>query len=118
MPDKKPQSDCGCGFGKKIPAKYSLKSGRKSPPVSATLYSVGTIKRGLDNNKWVIVKTSNGVKRWKKTKFGKKPANKKLYARAVKHVKSKVKAWPSAYASGQVVQRYKRLGGTYRFGNA
>ena len=53
--------------------------------------------------------------------FGKKrkprPTNKKLYSKALREVKSKVKIWPSAYASGQVVQRYKRLGGTYRFGN-
>jgi hypothetical protein len=52
--------------------------------------------------------------------FGRKkpvPVNKKLYAKVLKTVKSKVKVWPSAYASGQVVQRYKRLGGTYRFGN-
>lgn len=136
MPDKKPKSDCGCGFGKKIkyvntikkngkkiPAKYSPSSGRKSPPVSATNYSVGFVKRGLDNNKWVIVQTSNGVKRWKKTKFGIKkvhckngsvPLNKKLYSRTLSSVKKSVKTWPSAYASGQVVNKYLREGGKYK----
>lgn len=41
------------------------------------------------------------------------PKNKKLYAAAIRYVKSRVKVWPSAYASGQVVKRYKRMGGTY-----
>jgi len=142
MPDKK-KGDCGCGFGKKIPAKYlktikkdgkkipakySPSSGRKSPPVSATIYSVGFVKRGLDNNNWVIVQSSNGVKRWKKTKFGKKkvrcktgsiPVNKKLYSRILSSVKKSVKTWPSAYASGQVVNKYVREGGKYKCkGNA
>ena len=39
---------------------------RKSPEKSATLYSVGTVKKGNDGNFWVIKKTSNGVKRWVK----------------------------------------------------
>ena len=59
------------------------------------------------------------VRRDKIVAFGKKsvPKNKKLYSKALREVKSKVKVWPSAYASGQVVQRYKRLGGTYGFGS-
>ena len=44
------------------------------------------------------------------------PTNKKLYSKSITFVKSKVKVWPSEYASGQVVQRYKRLGGKYSFG--
>jgi len=39
--------------------------------------------------------------------------DKKLYARVRNSVKKKVKVWPSAYASGQVVQEYKRRGGRY-----
>lgn len=42
------------------------------------------------------------------------PTDKAKYARARSKVKSRVKKWPSAYASGQVVQEYKRMGGTYR----
>jgi hypothetical protein len=38
-----------------------------------------------------------------------KPTRPDLYARAVKKVKARVARWPSAYASGQVVQEYKRL---------
>ena len=72
------------------------------------------------------------VKRSGKTAFGKKvsrktvsrkqntgrkpvPVNKKLYASVLKYVKARAKVWPSAYASGQVVKRYKRMGGKYRF---
>lgn len=40
------------------------KGGRKSPGVSATNFKVGTVKRGLDKNLWVVKKSSNGVKRW------------------------------------------------------
>ncbi len=40
--------------------------------------------------------------------------NKELYAKVKAEVKSKVKAWPSAYASGQVVRTYKSRGGKYR----
>jgi hypothetical protein len=42
-----------------------------------------------------------------------KPSNPKLYARAKSIVKSRVKKWPSAYASAQLVQQYKKMGGKY-----
>jgi hypothetical protein len=37
---------------------------RKSPEESATIFPVGKVKTGNDGNKWVVKKTSNGVKRW------------------------------------------------------
>lgn len=40
--------------------------------------------------------------------------NKKLYRQIVNDAKEKFKVWPSAYASGWVVRRYKELGGTYK----
>ena len=43
-----------------------------------------------------------------------KPANPSLYAKAKAIVKKRVKKWPSAYASGQLVQQYKRMGGKYK----
>lgn len=43
-----------------------------------------------------------------------KPANPKLYAKAKAIVKARVKKWPSAYASGQLVQQYKKMGGKYK----
>jgi len=39
---------------------------RKSPRVSATSVSVGTIKKGVDGNHWKVKKTKTGVKRWVK----------------------------------------------------
>lgn len=42
------------------------------------------------------------------------PVDKALYEKAKRTVKARVQVWPSAYASGQVVQEYKRLGGRYR----
>lgn len=39
---------------------------RKGPSESATQFSVGTIKKGNDGNKWQITETSSGVHRWSK----------------------------------------------------
>lgn len=41
------------------------------------------------------------------------PQDKNLYQRVVKDAKKRFKTWPSAYASGWVVRRYKELGGLY-----
>lgn len=38
---------------------------RKSPSESATFYNLGTKKIGNDGNIWIIVETSNNIKRWK-----------------------------------------------------
>jgi hypothetical protein len=37
------------------------------------------------------------------------PTDPKIYAQAIEVVKARVKRWPSAYASGQVVILYKKL---------
>lgn len=42
-----------------------------------------------------------------------RPTNPTLYAEARDAVKARVRRWPSIYASSQVVQEYKRRGGTY-----
>ena len=42
-----------------------------------------------------------------------KPLNKALYAKAKAKVKGRVNNWRSVYASGQLVQEYKRMGGKY-----
>jgi hypothetical protein len=39
---------------------------RKAPTESATLFKKGTIKKGNDGNKWVIVTNARGVQRWQK----------------------------------------------------
>jgi hypothetical protein len=53
----------------------------------------------------------NAFGRRKKGSCG--PSNTKLYFRLKKEVKRKAKVWPSAYASGQLVKKYKKQGGTY-----
>jgi hypothetical protein len=42
------------------------------------------------------------------------PTNKKLYMKVKSQAKKTFKVWPSAYASGWLVRRYKKLGGKYR----
>ena len=42
-----------------------------------------------------------------------KPTNMTLYNRVKAEAKRKYKVWPSAYASGWLVQEYKRRGGKY-----
>lgn len=39
--------------------------------------------------------------------------DKQLYNQVKERVKARVERFPSAYASGQIVQEYKRLGGRY-----
>lgn len=39
---------------------------RKGPAESATQFSVGTIKKGNDGNRWKITQTSYGIHRWSK----------------------------------------------------
>jgi hypothetical protein len=42
------------------------------------------------------------------------PLNKRLYNQVKEEAKKRFKKWPSAYASGWLVQEYKRRGGKYR----
>lgn len=48
--------------------KKKSKNDRPSPTESATLFEVGTIKKGNDGNMWIITETKSGVKRWNKIK--------------------------------------------------
>lgn len=41
-------------------------STRKGPSKSATLFEEGTVKKGNDGNKWIIVTNKLGVRRWQK----------------------------------------------------
>ena len=61
-------------------------------------------------------KTSKSPKSRKTKKTISVPSNvldKKIYIAAKRFIKKKAKVWPSAYASAQVVQEYKRRGGRY-----
>ena len=46
--------------------KKSSKKNRPSPSDSATIFKVGTKKKGNDGNMWIIKKNKNGVNRWSK----------------------------------------------------
>jgi hypothetical protein len=60
--------------------KYTPGGGRKSPGVSANSFPIGTVRKGLDNNNWVIKVVSNGTKRWvKMSSFGKRKSNNAHY---------------------------------------
>jgi hypothetical protein len=52
-------------------------STRKAPSKSATLFESGTVKKGNDGNKWVIVTNKRGIHRWQKV-VGSKNATKKI----------------------------------------
>jgi hypothetical protein len=49
------------------PEKF-MPSTRKAPTNSATLFKKGTVKKGNDGNKWMIVADHRGVKRWQRMK--------------------------------------------------
>ena len=42
------------------------KKNRPSPSESATKFDVGKVKKGNDGQKWIIIKTKKGTKRWSK----------------------------------------------------
>ncbi len=50
---------------------------RKGPSQSATLFKKGTIKKGNDGNRWVIIANARGVQRWQKVQAATKPAKNK-----------------------------------------
>lgn len=55
---------------------------RKAPSKSATLFKIGTIKKGNDGKNWIIVTNKNGVRRWqnvtKKVKHAAKKSKREL----------------------------------------
>lgn len=51
---------------------------RKAPSKSATLFESGTVKKGNDGNKWVIVTNKRGIHRWQKMISSKGSATKKI----------------------------------------
>lgn len=76
---------------------------RKAPSESATLFKKGTIKKGNDGNKWVIVTNASGVQRWQKVQ------------RTMTKTKAKSKA--KANAKTQRVGRVGRLGHVVELGD-
>jgi len=67
---------------------------RKAPTDHAKEFSLGYKKRGNDGNMWKIIKTTKGVKRWKKVSVGKTTRRKrtgKRRRRTIRRSKSKTK---------------------------
>jgi hypothetical protein len=62
--------------------------GRKAPGASATLYGVGTLRKGMNGKMWVVRKASNGVKRWVPSN-GKKTVPKRKPRKPAKKTASK-----------------------------
>jgi hypothetical protein len=58
-----------------------MSSTRKAPMDSATLFKKGTVKKGNDGNKWIIVVDHRGVQRWQKTTQNKTAKRKKKSVR-------------------------------------
>ena len=50
---------------------------RKAPSESATLFKKGTIKKGNDGNRWIIVTNARGVQRWQKVQAATKSVKNK-----------------------------------------
>lgn len=59
---------------------------RKAPTESATLFKKGTIKKGNDGNRWVIVTNTRGVQRWQKVQGAKVKAKTRRVGRRVGRV--------------------------------
>lgn len=51
----------------------SSKKIRKGPSSSATIFKLGTRRKGNDGNMWKVSKTQKGVKRWIKITKKKSP---------------------------------------------
>jgi len=50
---------------------------RKSPLESAKSYKLGTKKKGIDGNIWIVVETVNKIRRWKLFRKSSKKTSKK-----------------------------------------
>jgi hypothetical protein len=100
---------------------------RKAPSESATLFKKGTIKKGNDGNRWVIVTNTRGVQRWQKVQAqGAKAKTRRIGRRVVEigsglHAESiwgknkpLEKFWRSL-ASGEKVVLIQKTGGHKMF---
>lgn len=61
---------------------------RKAPTESATLFKKGTIKKGNDGNKWIIVTNARGVQRWQRVGSS---GSKMIKKKTTEKVKNKTK---------------------------
>ncbi len=65
------EGDETCG-GAASKSTGSKKRERKGPPQSATLFAIGSKKKGNDGCMWIVTETRTGVKRWTHTPSARK----------------------------------------------
>ena len=76
----------------------NIRKDRPSPSDSATLFKVGTTKKGNDGNNWIITKNKNGIKKWSK-----ESESVKLSSIVFDHLYP----WWSKVSSGSIIIIYK-----------
>jgi hypothetical protein len=67
-------------------------STRKGPSKSATLFEEGTVKKGNDGNKWIIVTNKLGVRRWQKMGSNSNKTTQKIKSNSNSKSKTKTKS--------------------------
>jgi hypothetical protein len=90
---------------------------RPSPSASATGYNVGTIKTGNDGNKWIITKTSNNVKRWKRLSYGKSVKKRTSKKKSARKRTSKKKSARKRTSKKKSARKRKSFSKKYPFAN-
>lgn len=70
-------------------------STRKGPSKSATLFKEGTVKKGNDGNKWIIVANKLGVRRWQKTSSNSNKTTQKIKSKSKSKRVLKMEADPN-----------------------
>lgn len=78
---------------------------RKAPTESATLFKKGTIKKGNDGNKWIIVTNARGVQRWQRVgSSGSKMIKRKTTEKVKNKTKNKTKTKSKTMRVSRVVE--------------
>jgi len=73
------------------------KNNRPSPSQSATKFDVGKVKKGNDGQKWIIIKTKKGTKRWSKL------------SGVIKKTSKIIKKWLKGIGKGYIIGYYNEL---------
>ena len=94
---------------------------RKAPSEHAAEFDLGKQKKGNDGEMWKIMKTSKGVKRWKKVKYTSRKKQKKHQRKTRKHHKktdsvslTKLKALMKKYNVVNAHTKHKIASSLYR----
>jgi hypothetical protein len=85
---------------------------RPSPTISATKNNIGTIKRGNDGHRYIVKKTSNGIKRWVRynKKTSKKVSKKKSFKKGSKKGSKRISKKKSKKGSKRISKKKSKKG--------